>query len=50
MPGTLEIEGGVLKKYRGREAHVAIPEGVTRIGARPNSPAALLAVAKALII
>ena len=32
MPEAFEIEGGVLRKYRGGEAHVVIPDGVTRIG------------------
>ncbi|MBR0404646.1 MAG: leucine-rich repeat protein, partial [Eggerthellaceae bacterium] len=31
MSEAFEIEGGVLKEYRGGEAHVAIPEGVTEI-------------------
>ena len=32
MPGAFEIKDGVLRKYRGGEAHVSIPEGVTVIG------------------
>ena len=32
MPEAFEIEGGILRRYRGDEAHVVIPEGVTEIG------------------
>ena len=32
MPEAFVIEGGILKEYRGEEAHVAIPDGVTEIG------------------
>ena len=32
MLESFEIEGGILRRYRGDEAHVVIPAGVTRIG------------------
>lgn len=32
MLESFEIEGGILRRYRGDEAHVVIPEGVTEIG------------------